>query len=69
MSLLQEVMRVTAYPHQAQGSEAKPTRSEKVEVELIFDFQHGKKPQVYPLRYTEDFLRAENRRATQGTRS
>jgi hypothetical protein len=37
------------------GSEAKPTRSEKVEVVLIFDFQCGEKPDVYPLRYMEDF--------------
>jgi hypothetical protein len=38
------------------GRPAKPTRSEKVEVELIFDFRDGKKPQVYPLRYIEDFF-------------
>ena len=37
------------------GSEAKPTRSEKVEVGVIFDFHDGEKPQVYPLRYIEDF--------------
>jgi hypothetical protein len=37
------------------GSEAKPTRSEKVEVGLIFGFQCGGKPDVYPLRYMEDF--------------
>jgi hypothetical protein len=29
-------------------SEAKPNRSQKVEVELTFDFCDGKKPQVYP---------------------
>jgi hypothetical protein len=40
---------------QIEGSEAKPTRSEKVEVGLIFDFQCGEKPDVYPLRYMEDF--------------
>jgi hypothetical protein len=34
---------------------AKPTRSEKVEVGVIFDFQCGKTPDVYPLRYMEDF--------------
>gem|GEM_PF-6583094 len=27
-----------------------------MEVELIFDFRDGKKPQVYPLRYIEDFF-------------
>jgi hypothetical protein len=31
------------------GSKAKPTRSEKVEVGLMFDFHDGKKPQMYPL--------------------
>jgi hypothetical protein len=30
-------------------------RREKVEVGLIFDFRDVEKPQVYPLRYTEDF--------------
>jgi hypothetical protein len=39
-----------------EGSEAKPTRSEKVEVGLIFDFQCGEKPDVYPMRYMEDFF-------------
>ncbi len=38
-----------------QGSEAKPTRSEKVEIGLIFDFRDWEKPQMYPLRYLEDF--------------
>jgi hypothetical protein len=38
------------------GSEAKPTRSEKVEFGLIFDLQRVKKPQVYPLGYTEVFF-------------
>jgi hypothetical protein len=33
---------------------AKPTRREEVEVELIFDFCDGKKPESYPLRYNED---------------
>ena len=37
------------------GNEAKPTRSEKVEVGLIFDIQCGEKPDVYPLRYMVDF--------------
>jgi hypothetical protein len=37
------------------GSEAKPTRGEKVEVGLILDFQCGEKPDVYTLRYMEDF--------------
>jgi hypothetical protein len=32
-----------------QGSPAKATRSEKVEVGLIFDFQCGEKPEMYPL--------------------
>jgi hypothetical protein len=27
-----------------------------VEIELIFDFRDEKKPQVYPLRYIEDFF-------------
>jgi hypothetical protein len=36
-------------------SAAKPTRSEKVEVGLMFDFNDGEKPQMYPLRYIEDF--------------
>jgi hypothetical protein len=27
----------------------------KWRLELIFDFQFGEKPQMYPLRYTEDF--------------
>jgi hypothetical protein len=40
------------------GSEAKPTRSEKVEVGLIFDFLDVENPQVYPLRYTEDFSKS-----------
>jgi hypothetical protein len=38
-----------------QGSNAKPTRSERVEVGVIFDFRDVEEPQVYPLRYTEDF--------------
>jgi hypothetical protein len=38
-----------------EGSEAKPTRSEKVEVGLIFDVQCGEEPDVYPPRYMEDF--------------
>ncbi len=50
-------------------NEAKHTRSGKVEVGLIFDFQRGEKPQMYPLRYIEDFFRAEYRRATQDPRS
>jgi hypothetical protein len=40
-------------PHQ--GRSAKPTRREKAEIELIFDFQSGEKPDVYPPRYREDF--------------
>jgi hypothetical protein len=39
-----------------QGSEAKPTRSEKVEGRSMSDFQDEKKPQMYPLRYIEDFF-------------
>jgi len=27
-----------------------------VEIELIFDFRDEKKPQMYPLRYIEDFF-------------
>jgi hypothetical protein len=37
------------------GSEAKPARSEKEEIGLIFNFHGGEKPQMYPLRYIEDF--------------
>ncbi len=37
----------TRSPHL--GRSAKPTRREKMEVELIFDFQRGEKPDVYPL--------------------
>jgi hypothetical protein len=40
----------------AKGGEAKPSRSEKVEIGLIFDFRDEKKPQMYPLRYIEDFF-------------
>ena len=39
-----------------QGSPAKPTRREKREVWLMSDFNTEKKPQVYPLRYIEDFF-------------
>jgi hypothetical protein len=31
------------------GRKAKPTRREKVQVGLIFDFRDEKKPQGYPL--------------------
>jgi hypothetical protein len=41
------------------GSEANPTRREKVEVELIFDLRDEKKPQSYPLRYNEDFFSSQ----------
>jgi hypothetical protein len=47
---------LVCHHHSTKGWPAKPTRSEKVEVELIFDFRDGKKPQVYPLRYIEDFF-------------
>jgi hypothetical protein len=46
------------------GSEAKPARSEKVEVELIFEFRDEKKPQMYPLRYIEDFFSSRNSKSS-----
>jgi hypothetical protein len=35
-----------------------------VEVELIFEFRDEKKPQMYPLRYIEDFFSSRNSKSS-----
>ncbi len=51
-----KLARLLSVHHYKLGSEAKPTRSGIVQVELIFSFCVEKKPGSYPLRYIEYFF-------------